>query len=182
MAGDYGFDPFSLGKDPEKLAKYQVNELINARYAMLAVPGMIAVELFGQGNWFDAPLWAVEGRPATYLGVEIPGADIGLVTVIEVVLVAATEVYRTQTDDPEKMKYPGGAFDPLGFAKDANNLETLKLKEIKNGRLAMMAFLGMLAQHKATGKGPLENLADHLSNPLANNVGTNGYSIPTFGL
>merc|ERR1712118_168053 len=31
--------------------------------------------------------------------------------------------------------YPGGAFDPAGFSKSAD-LDVLKLKEIKNGRLA----------------------------------------------
>ncbi len=31
-------------------------------------------------------------------------------------------------------------------------LEVNKLKEIKNGRLAMIAFVGFVAQHAATGK------------------------------
>ncbi|URE29598.1 chlorophyll a-b binding protein 8 [Musa troglodytarum] len=42
---------------------------------------------------------------------------------------------------------PGGpAFDPLGFGKDDKSLEELKLEEVKNGRLAMMAALGYSAQ------------------------------------
>ena len=43
----------------------------------------------------------------------------------------------------------GGAFDPLGWSK--GNLEDLKVKELKNGRLAMLAFLGFVAQYGATG-------------------------------
>ena len=31
-------------------------------------------------------------------------------------------------------------------------LEQNKLKEIKNGRLAMLAFVGFVSQHAATGK------------------------------
>ncbi len=63
--------------------------------------------------------------------------------------------------------YPGGIFDPLGFSK--GDLKTAQTKEIKNGRLAMIAFAGFTLQAQATGKGPLENLSDHLSNPWANN-------------
>ena len=57
--------------------------------------------------------------------------------------------------------YPGGAFDPLGLGSgDAKSVADWRLKEIKNARLAMMAFLGFIAQHAATGKGPIDNLFD----------------------
>ena len=41
----------------------------------------------------------------------------------------------------------------------------MKQKEIKNGRLAMLACVGFLSQHFATGKGPMDNLTDHMANP-----------------
>jgi len=75
--------------------------------------------------------------------------------------------------------YPGGPFDPLGLASgSASNVDQLKLKEIKNGRLAMIAFLGFVAQHAATGKGPVDNLLEHLADPWANNFASNGVSLP----
>ena len=53
-------------------------------------------------------------------------------------------------------------FDPLGFKqKFANSpaaLKEMQLKELKNGRLAMIAITGMVAQGLITGKGPLEQL------------------------
>ena len=70
----------------------------------------------------------------------------------------------------EKRIYPGGAFDPAGFAKDAASLKVYKVKEVANGRLAMLAFLGFAAQFEATHTGPLANLASHLANPWVNTV------------
>ena len=56
--------------------------------------------------------------------------------------------------------YPGGFFDPAGMASPQ-----MKQKEIKNGRLAMLACVGFFAQHAATGKGPMENLFEHMADP-----------------
>jgi light-harvesting complex I chlorophyll a/b binding protein 1 len=55
--------------------------------------------------------------------------------------------------------FPGGRFDPLNFSegKEANffgeDLDTLKIKELKHCRLAMLAWLGILAQSVSTNPG-----------------------------
>lgn len=42
--GDFGFDPLGLGKDPMQFKKYQANEIMNGRLAMIAVGGFIHQE------------------------------------------------------------------------------------------------------------------------------------------
>jgi light-harvesting complex I chlorophyll a/b binding protein 1 len=177
LAGNFGFDPMGLAKEPASLKRFQEAELIHCRWAMLGAAGVIAVELLGFGNWYDAPLWAVTGGKATWFGIDIP-FDLNTITAVEVVAIAAAEAQRNDNTDPVTRCYPGGAFDPLGFSKDAKNFESMKLKEVKNGRLAMLACLGFVAQHAATGKAPLAALSEHISSPWAANFATNGVSVP----
>ena len=53
-----------------------------------------------------------------------------------------------------------------------------QVKEIKNGRLAMLACLGFVAAHAAGQGTPLQALAAHMANPTAVNFATNGVSLP----
>ena len=55
-------------------------------------------------------------------------------------------------------------FDPLGLRN-----EDTQEKEIKNGRLAMVAFVGFASQAAVQGKGPIESLKYHLADPIHHN-------------
>ena len=51
-------------------------------------------------------------------------------------------------------------------------------KELRNGRLAMIALVGFTFAYAANGKGPLDCLLDHINDPTHVNVATNGISLP----
>ncbi|KAI3731011.1 hypothetical protein L1987_62194 [Smallanthus sonchifolius] len=136
-------------------------------------PGILLPEALGLRNWVKAQEWAaLPGGQATYLGNPVPWGTLPTILAVVFISIAFVEHQRSMEKDPEKRKYPGGAFDPLGYSKDTKALAEYKVKEIKNGRLALLAFVGFCVQQTAyPSTGPLENLATHLVDPCHNNIG-----------
>ncbi|XP_073001285.1 chlorophyll a-b binding protein 7, chloroplastic isoform X1 [Typha latifolia] len=198
LPGDYGFDLAGLAKDPVAFRKYFNFEILHARWAMLASLGVIIPELldvlgvvhFVEPVWWKVGYAKLQGDTLDYLG--IPGFHIAgsqgviVIAFCQALLMVGPEYARYCGIEaleplgiylPGDINYPGGLlFDPLGLSKDPVAFEELKVKEIKNGRLAMIAWVGFYIQAALTGKGPIQNLIEHISDPFHNNA---IYSIKT---
>ena len=61
-------------------------------------------------------------------------------------------------------------FNFAGMGKSGDSAKVLRTKELRNGRLAMIACLGFAGQAVVTNKGPIANLVDHVSAPFDNNL------------
>jgi len=162
------WDPasFCANTSPDEVKRFREAELTHGRVAMLAAIGYLVGELPAVEN---NPLFngAVSG-PALrqFQQVEAEG---GFFWEILVLVIAITEGYRISYGW-KNPKQGGGlleddytpgdlGFDPLNLAPtDPEELKALKTKEINNGRLAMFAIAGFVAQEEIDGKKILEHL------------------------
>ena len=169
--GDVGFDPFYLSSIPKNFAGFiqppsweavegidtlywmREAELKHSRVAMLAVAGWIATD----GGFGPAPLrfpgeiYSVENIPNGYSAHDIlvEQGSMGFMLLAVGLIEFCTGAALVQVAKGELDREAGDfTFDPLGFCKGKSKeaIDTMKTKEINNGRLAMLAFGGIATQ------------------------------------
>lgn len=153
------FDPMGLTDDLSEKEVYMFREaeLAHGRVAMMAAVGLIVQEGFH-------PIFPnVDGPAARQLDLvlsdswgQFAGANLLLAIFLSEI---GRANYGWMNPDVEKRtlrpEYTPGdlGFDPLGLKpKDEAGLLAMKNKELNNGRLAMLAVLGIVAQEVATEK------------------------------
>mmetsp|Transcript_5294 Transcript_5294/g.14761 ORF Transcript_5294/g.14761 Transcript_5294/m.14761 type:complete len:253 (-) Transcript_5294:118-876(-) len=161
MAGDFGFDPLRIGANPDLLPYYKQAELTNGRWAMMAVAGILFTDAFGIGPWWEAGTKEYALPTSTLVAVEV--------VVFAILEGKRIEGWKKTGESGVLSMFP---FDPMGMSSDE-----MKLKEVKNGRTAMLAFLGMSSQAAVTGKGPIECLTTHIADPIHNNIYTSSVGV-----
>lgn len=151
------WDPWGLSTDLEfgRILFYREVEIKHGRLCMLASLGILVAEKWHPlfGGTIDAPAYiAFQQTPLQNFWYAVALA------------IALPEVKSIQTfDDAESAsgtfmmrqdRVPGDlGWDPLGLKpKNEEEFVVIQNKEINNGRLAMLATAGMIAQELATGK------------------------------
>jgi len=129
----------------------------------MAVPGILFTEALGVEDKF----WLAGTREY-----QIP---FNALVAIEAVTMGFLEIKRYQGFKQTGSSGLVGSFpfDPVGMSSDS-----MQVKEVKNGRLAMVAFVGFLLQAIVVRKGPVACLTDHLSDPFGKNILTNILNLP----
>ena len=163
------FDPlgFADKADEPTLKRYREAELTHGRVAMLATVGFLVGEkVEGSSFLFDA---SVSGPAISHLA-QVPAPF----WVALVLAIGSSEWGRAKKGfvDPGDASVakpgllcegyiPGNlGFDPLNLRpQDPEEFVLLQTKELQNGRLAMLAAAGFMAQELVDGKGIFEHFA-----------------------
>ena len=172
LAGDAQFDPLRLSNTKEKMRRNVELELLHGRWAMLAVVPLAASRavLSRGGRWIErtdlVESWRESfgrhRRGTTERGISrerIASRIIGI-AFCQAVLMGGPE-YASSSHGyhhrlvpvgvylPGDLNYPGGGpFDPFNLSADAERDVEWRVAEVKHGRLAMIAMLGVFAKRR----------------------------------
>jgi len=146
--GDVGFDPFSFSEyfDMKWLREAEIK---HGRASMLATLGFVMQQYWtlpGYVHVDDSNL------APTVVGASPMFQIVIWMGVLEFWMNKGSVTMETMFEDPTRV--PGDFdFDPLGLSvgKNDEEKEMMQLKEIKNGRLAMLAIGGMIHHNWITG-------------------------------
>lgn len=147
--GDVGFDPLGFS-DTFDMKWLRESEIKHGRVSMLAVVGFVMQQ------W-----WTLPGMTAvadSNLAPEAAGASPMLQIVFglgiwEFWTNKGNVTTENMFSDPDRV--PGNfGFDPMGLSKGKSQeeMERMQLRELKNGRLAMLAIGGMIHHNWVTGE------------------------------
>lgn len=151
-AGDVGFDPLRIS-DYVPMDYLRESELKHGRIAMLAWSGFVAVDMgfriYPLPKAYEGLSSATAHDPLVKQGAM--GNILLFIGLLEMVgWLSISEML--QGSGREAGDY---GLDPLNFlkGKTEEEIKEMKLKELKNGRLAMFAFGGVVTQAVLTGHG-----------------------------
>ena len=144
--GRYEFDPLGFSKKTELVPYFREAELKHGRLAMLAWVGMVApdfVRLPGEKFSFEAVPVSIDAHDA-FLGATGVNAQV-LFWVSIVELCCAKKVFEWNS-----LEVAGDYGLTSLFPSDEEGQKKMRTAELKNGRLAMMAFAGAVTQAALT--------------------------------
>lgn len=170
MVGDVGFDPMYLSSIPKNFSGFiqppqweetsglptlywmREAELKHGRVCMLAWFGWLATDgAFGFPLRFPGDLYSVESIPSSYAAhdVLVSQGSMGFILFAAGLIEFCTGAVLVEVSKGESDRAAGDyGLDPLNFlkGKSEDDVNRMKLRELKNGRLAMLAFAGVVTQ------------------------------------
>merc|ERR1719247_316482 len=157
---DTGFDPLYFS-DFLDIKFLREAELKHGRICMLASTGYMMQEFFSLPSYpgySPNPIEASSSVP--------PEGLLQIVVFVSWLEIISNKDKFSMTDMFEGGRAPGDlGFDPLKFGDNSASRARLELAELKNGRLAMIAFSGMIHQTFVTGKPLFASLGEIFSSP-----------------
>mmetsp|Transcript_26000 Transcript_26000/g.53199 ORF Transcript_26000/g.53199 Transcript_26000/m.53199 type:complete len:244 (-) Transcript_26000:200-931(-) len=169
MVGDVGFDPFYLSSIPKDFSGFiqppqweekgiptlywmREAELKHGRVCMMAWFGWVAADGgFGFPLRFPGEIYSAESIPTSYDAHDIlvSQGSMGFLLLVAGLLEVCSGAVLVEVAKGDNDREAGDfGLDPLSFlkGKSEDEVNRMKLRELKNGRLAMLAFAGVVTQ------------------------------------